>query len=80
MRVRRAENQFCAKERILAVLCMECMMSIGRGFIEKSALEDLRVDPGRCECEATWRRIPYTAHDFGHSFILQVFTKCLVCL
>ena len=47
MRVRRAENQFCAKERILVVLCRECMMSTGRGFIEKSALEGLGVDLGR---------------------------------
>lgn len=48
-------------------------MNTGRGFIEKSALEGLGIQGG-VNVKPAWRRIPYTAHDFGHSFILQVFS------
>lgn len=47
---------FHAKERILVVLYRECMMSTGRGFIEKRALEGLEVDTVRCECEASMEK------------------------
>lgn len=56
LRVRRPENQFCAKERILVVLCREWMMSTGRSLTEKSALEGLGVDTVRCECEASMEK------------------------